>query len=508
LANSDQVIRRGRESKELDIYRLRAALVELTQFSLVTHTEKTDSYSMHALVHKWARERPGMSVTEQAVWVHAATELLSHCILLPPLGNTTEDERIRKYLLPHIDHVSECQSSIDQRMRDKRIARMKPWPIFEGTFNRDKALTYAKFSTVYAQHGLWDKAKRLQSAVKDFTTQVLGVENPVTRRIMLALSGTLFNLGQSDDAAALQEQVLEACMLHKGPDHYETYAAKRTLGECRRLQGRITDATKLLEEAVAGLSRHHGDHHEETLNAIDSLAQTVSMFYTEESTKRSRELHGMAVDGLKKILGQDHLRALMAMENWCINEVQSSDKTHLKDAHDMMVVVFEARKEKLGREHAYTLLAMVNIARVKVGLGDLKEAEELMLFGLPIAARNLGVGHQGYLWGRYILGQILVRQKRWEEAEQLLSDVTQRQCGLLQGRGKYHPDRLGALVELAVVYDALGKVKECDEVADEALEGFARISTSEHPVARKLREDRIKWNERRLQENGDQSVSV
>ena len=158
-----------------------------------------------------------------------------------------------------------------------------------------------------------------------------------------------------------------------------------------------------------------------------------------------------------------------------------------------MIEVLETRKKKLGREHQYTLLAMANLARVKCELGNLKEAEELILLGLPVAERNLGTGHIAYLWARYHLGKIWVRQKRWEEAERHLVDVTERQRSLLQGRGQYHPDRLGGLVELAAVYHALGRFQECNRTVDEALAGLEKISTSEHPVAKKLKEDRKIW---------------
>ncbi|ERF69939.1 hypothetical protein EPUS_05483 [Endocarpon pusillum Z07020] len=473
------VIRDGRESKEFDPDRLRAALRQLAQFSLVTHSEKIDSYSIHPLVHKWARERPDMSIAEQGVWSEAAAVLLSSCILIPPLGNTREEEHMRTYLLPHVDHVRQCQASIEQRMRDKRMARMKPWPIFEGGFNGEKALMYAKFSLVYAQNGHWEEAKRLQLAVKDFTMQVLGLEHANTRRIMLVLSDTLFHLGQSDDAAALQKQVLDACTTHMGADHHDTLVAKCKLGESRFLQGRHSDAKKLQEEAVTALTERHGLYHEDTLNAIDDLGRTVLMFYTDESIKRARELHLTAVDGMKKVHGHDHSRTLKACENLCAAAVQSGDQNHLEDAHEMMIQVFETRKENLGREHAYTLLAMVNLALVKSGLGNLRGAEELILLALPIAERNLGSDHMGCLWGRYHLGKILVRQQRWEEAERYLVDVTERQRNLLQGRGQYHPDRVGSLVELAAAYNALGKFEECNRAVDEALDVLEKISTKE-----------------------------
>jgi tetratricopeptide (TPR) repeat protein len=451
-----------------------------------------------------------MSLAEEGLWCGAAATLLTCCILRPPLGNTTEDEDLRKYLLPHVDHVRLCQKSIDKRMedkreRDKRMARMKLWPVFDDGFNREKAIMYAKFSIVYSQNGLWKEAKRLQQAVKDFTFRVLGLEHVMTRAITLALAGTLFNLGKSDDAAVLQEQVLKACIDHLGPEHHETLVAKCTLGDSRYLQGRFSDAKALQEEA--GLKKLHGLLDEDTLHAIDYLGRTVLMFYSEDDIKRARELHLTAVEGMRKVHGRDHLRTLIACENLCTTAVRSGDQAQLHEAHEMMIEVFETRRKKLGREHGYTLLAQVNLANIKAALGKLEEADNLIQLSLPIAERNLGPDHHACLWGRCQLGKIWVQQKRWVEAVGLLVDVTGRQHSLLQGRGRYHPDRLSGLADLAAAYNALGKFEECDKVVSEVLDGFNRITTSEHPFARKVKEDWEKWVEERGNKSGDSSLS-
>ena len=81
-------------------------------------------------------------------------------------------------------------------------------------------------------------------------------------------------------------------------------------------------------------------------------------------------------------------------------------------------------------------------------------------------------------------------------------NVTERQKSLLRGRGRYHPDRIAALIHLAAVENALGKCEECERVAEEALEAFAIISTREHPLAKKLRADREEWRRSRS-ESGD-----
>ncbi|KAJ6202096.1 tetratricopeptide repeat domain-containing protein, partial [Bipolaris maydis] len=494
-----QVIRDGRDEKAMNEDRLRLALRQLTQFSLIIKGHNSESYSMHPLVHKWARERPGMSIAAQGVWAEAAAMLLSHCILIPPLGNTEEEEEVRKHILPHVDHVRQCQQSIEQRMRDKRMARMKPWPVFDGGFDRGKAITYAKFSLVYMQNGRWEEAKRLQTAVKDFTSQILGMKHPVTRRATRLLAMTLFNLGQSEDSAKLEKEVLDACVLFLGVDHQETLVAKFTLGKALFLQGKFSQAKILQEEAVEGLTRLVGLEHEDTLDAIDWLGQTLLMFYTKEHVTRARQLFVTASEGMEKLHGDEHTRTLEAREHLCSSAIRTGDKNHLDEAHAMMIKILEIRKEKLGKEHAYTLLAMVNLALVKCAMGMLHEAEALLQYGLPIAARNLGEGHIAYLWGRYHLGRVWVLQERWAEAVTYLLDVTERQRYTLQGRGEFHPDRIGGLIELSTAYNALGKVEECERVTEEALAALAKISTTEHPEAKRLKENRDIWRQRRAQ---------
>ena len=92
--------------------RLRAVLNELTQLSLITYNENDDNYSMHPVVHRWARERPDFSTKEQAIWCQATVMTLAQCILLPPFANSEEDERFHRDLLPHINHVCQHQQEI------------------------------------------------------------------------------------------------------------------------------------------------------------------------------------------------------------------------------------------------------------------------------------------------------------------------------------------------------------------------------------------------------------
>ena len=81
-------------SKSLDELRLREALKELFQMSLIfaNPDPKDDSYSVHPAVHLWVRERPEMTFADQAVWCQATATILTQTILLPHLGDREKDE--------------------------------------------------------------------------------------------------------------------------------------------------------------------------------------------------------------------------------------------------------------------------------------------------------------------------------------------------------------------------------------------------------------------------------
>ncbi|KAM5494295.1 hypothetical protein MaudMau93_000311 [Microsporum audouinii] len=479
-------IREGRASRSFDELRMRYALKELVQMSLIMHNKSIDSYSMHPLVHKWARERPDMSTSEQAVWSQAAATTLSHSILFPHLGETEVDELFRRDILPHIDHVRKCLQLINDRISEKRKDRwygLVEWPGAGSRFGRTQALLYAKFSIVFAHNGRWNEAESLQLAVKQYADSVLGREHPITRRITLVLALTYWSQGRSDEAAELQDAVLQACIASLGPNSHETLMAMDQLGLARWQQGRYSDARILQQRAVDGLLRVKGPNHEDTFSAMGNLGRTLAKFY--ENLDEVKQLLNKAHDGMSKILGPSHLKSLAVKEDIAMVTLQMEEQLPL--AATMVEEVLESRKEKLGKEHPYTLLSMVNLARVKIALGQYQEAESLVLSGLQVADRNLGLDHIGTLMGRTVLGVIQTRQSRFSEAEATFLEVIEKLRHVSSYRGDFHPDRLGAMIELATCYKLQGKVDQGIKLCDETIEGLNKISLKEHPLERKTK---------------------
>lgn len=125
-------------SGAFDELRLRDALKELFQFSLIfaNPDPRDDSYSMHPAVHLWVRERPEMTIGDQAVWCQVAATILTQAILPPPLGNKEYDEILRRDLLPHVSHVQSNERKIRARFTANQGSRSRLWPVLQPRLNR------------------------------------------------------------------------------------------------------------------------------------------------------------------------------------------------------------------------------------------------------------------------------------------------------------------------------------------------------------------------------------
>lgn len=486
-----RVIRDSNKRSNLDYHhdRLRFALNELVRLSLVMWNEEDDSFSMHPVVHKWARERPGMRLAEQAVWSEAAAMMLSSSVLIPPLRNNAKDEDYHRDVLPHVDHVQRCRQSINERIALKQQERWTTWLTTRSFMNRGRAMMMVKFSIVYMQVGNFDVAETLQVAVKSHAEKILGTSHEATRRISLALATNYYFQSRAIEAEQLQRDVLVSCLTTLGPEHVDTLRAKDMLGQTLFQRGRYSEAKEYLKEALHGLQKKLGNDHEETLSVMDNLAKTIAKFWERENMLEAYSLHSKAIEGMDNVYGKNHPRTLVAKEN-LVHVAYYLGGESRKEAESLITTVLEARKRKLGKEHPFTLLAMVTAAIVQCGLGKPDEAEKLILSGLPIAERNWGRDHIGTIFGYHNLGTVRICQKRYREAEEILVDVIERQRVMLAHRGEYHPDRLGAMIELAKTYRLQNNIHESIDLCNEILKGFEEISKKEHPLAKSVKKAR------------------
>ncbi|KAG9240959.1 hypothetical protein BJ878DRAFT_559262 [Calycina marina] len=471
------------ESNEFFEIRLKKALNELSQMSLVsTSSGSGDCYSMHAAVHLWARQRSEMTLVEQAVWCQMTATILSRAILLPPLGDTEENETFRRDLLPHVRHVQQVERTIQATFARNREHRRKLLPTLTSPITSDRLVQLTKFSLVYAQGHQLEEAERLQKYVAEIAIKYLGKENVKTIGIMRLLSGTYWQLAQVDRAAELQKQSLDACSKVLGTEHPETLQIMHSYGSVLWLQGRIPEARKMHNTAFEGLKKTLGSDHIETLKAMGGLGRAVSKDF---GFTEAVSIQAEAFAGLKTKLGPSHSATLEAMDNLAMAHFdraayRQGQPGDIDRALELEVDVFTMRVERFGRQHYHTLWAALNLARIKAIRGEIDEAFSLFLPGHIQVGKDLGESHFIYLFGELHHARILMCAKRYEDAEQILSKVVD----FHPKNRRHHPDRLLAIFSLIKCRNVLG-TNETASLLQELIEGTkALFGTDDHPAVK------------------------
>lgn len=484
-----------------DHYRIKRALHELHSFSLISYDGKDDSFSLHPLVHSWARDRLGKG--EQAVWAQIAVNVLAQSVLLPPGDAGETHENYRRDILVHLDH---CLHACPIYILDyqaffgglKIATLMYRYSLI--SVYRHQVLVAAKCGYVYLERGRFPDAVVLWLRVKEALIQSRGYEDEVTARAMLALANGYWGLGRLEEAIALQKQVVKARTCRLSPDHAETLAAMDELGRSYWLNGQYKDALDLQslikerKEVILGLNDLS------TLTSVDLLGVTYSAW---QRWEESRKLHQRVLKARTKLLGSSHLDTLLAMNNLAM---ALNDLGRYKEAKRLMTIVVEQRRAKLGKEHPWTLWAICNLAKTNTGLKLLKEAEDMLVSGLAAAVRSLGEDHLGTLMGVGELARVYARQGRVEKATELTEDLVPR---LEASRGPEHPDTVYALHKLCQLYEMQqlwDKAAETGKLAE--IRAKPRL-TNEHPLAGKIAAQRrnIETQKSRLDTGSDHEVA-
>lgn len=463
------------EPEKLGQYRVRRALHELRSFSLISYDGRNETFSLHPVVHAWARDRLGPG--GQALWMHIARNTLAESILLPPSDTGEIHEGFRRDILPHLDL---CLAACPIQILDYKaqFGGFKfPFAIFLQYMLlvdfREQVLMAAKFGYVYLERGRFNDAATLLAMVKDALVQSRGYENEMTMKAMLALAGTYWGLGRLKEAVTLQKTVVEARTKVLGLEHHETLSAMDQLGRSYWLNGQYREALELQTLTTERMKEILGPNHADTLSAMDNLGVTLGSWHR---YRESMEVHRQVLRLRDKALGSTHVDTLVTMNNLAM---ALFDLKRLNEAKELMLRVYNERKSKLGKEHPWTLWALCNLAKIQSGLGFLQEAEDMLVGGIAAAKRSLGDDHLGVLMGCGELAQVFAQQCRYQEAENLGRDTLQR---LEQSRGLEHPDTVKRLWKMARLYEIQNKIEKAVEICAIAVERVDMRLTKQHPL--------------------------
>jgi tetratricopeptide (TPR) repeat protein len=442
LQDSPGLAQTGSEWYEGSQFRLRTALSILYNYSIIDHDPKKGVVSLHPVIQRWAKDR--LSATDQKRWLSAAVAVLAKCI--SPLMEAS-GQSFRRSLLPHID------------------ACLRELKVLHGTVGpntAERAIEIERFAWLFAENGLWTRARSYQLDILRFRTRSLGRFHADTIQAQRSLSQSNFNLFDLKPCILTQRHMLETQWYGRPsfsdwlmwppwrPDDVPYCTTLSDLTSSLWFAGKLDWSKRAGERAVEGLTKRLGPDDPLTLTAMFNLARTYQHLRDQRS---SRALLRQVLRKRKLFFGLDHPDTLMARSELGMSFCVAGE--HLPAAERLVSNVLAARKRILGEEHAYTLWSLNDLAKVLTTRQRPYEAIEILEKVLPIVRRTLGEVHLGMSMTKANLTQAYVRAQRWGEAEALLKD-------LLQIVPKDHPDYIVATLGYIYVLTATARTAEAE----------------------------------------------
>lgn len=517
----------GDKATDWSSFAFQRAINELTSYSLVTPTGR-QTYSIHPLVHAWARDRlvkqkaKRKSNQELALYIiflsvdddeimleshYNRRSALSHLIgggydlfssehpeyafrfawLLRETARWSEASKLLEMGLAYLRGKAgeQCPEALRTRtflaytwfcQGQFAKAEAELNDVFEiqridGESRDDHIKTMETLALVYVSQGNYVKAENLQLEVLAYHNKHSDPTHSGTRSAMHNLAWTYYEQSRFLDAERLQQEVLEGDTSSLGLHNPNTLSSKHNLALTYSAQMRHEEARTLLEEVLEGTKRLLGPEHRAALIAMNNLSLTYS------ALQMLQEAHEMCEDVLRislRIHGPHHPQTLTSIHNLATT---LSNQEKYREAEPLQVQVIQERELLLGPEHPDTLRSMLNLGGTLSRLGRLDEAEKLQLRVLEIRRKVLGLEHPSTFLAAQLLADTYLGQDRHHDVIALLEEVAPIQRSTL---GSQDPDAITALHNLALAYYHVQRHDDARRLQEQVLDLRVNVQGEDH----------------------------
>ena len=323
----------------------------------------------------------------------------------------------------------------------------------------------ATLAESYAALGRFDDAEA--HAATALELRRAGGDDRATLRTRTLVAKLALEQGRFDEARAEAEAVVEAQRNLGGSDDQDALATTVVLGRAWRRQGNLTDAKRLLQEAMDGAGQSHPNDWrlvaDLSLGVADVLIDLRRGGEAELLTARALDLkrrhlgpahpeviaamaaHGLALDaqlkfeeGLalarevlaahERVYGPAHPRTGRAHNNLAMAHDRLG---HSSESLAQVEAALAIYREALGPEHADTLVVLRNLGIMVGRLEGAERAEPIYREVLAARRRTLGPRHTQTIEATIGLADLLARTKDAAAARRAALDLLTLCDGLL-----------------------------------------------------------------------------
>jgi serine/threonine protein kinase/tetratricopeptide (TPR) repeat protein len=302
--------------------------------------------------------------------------------------------------------------------------------------------------TVGNLYGLIGDAAKAEVMFRDslaMRRKLLGSENADVAESLLEVAWVLWEQGKSGEAEAVARQALATRRKLFGNEHLAVADSLVMLAYALIAEGKSVEAENVIREALAIRRKLFGNEHLDVAGALGTLsAALVQQGRLAEAENIIREALAMR----RKLQGDEYLFSAGASLYDLANVVYEQGR--LSEAEGLFREVVAERNKYLPKESPGTATPLSSLATVLRREGKFAEAEPL--YRECLAIREKKVPDAWYtFYTRIMLGETLMEQKKFAEAEPLLvsgyEGMKQREANI-RDHHKVFSETLGYLVRL------------------------------------------------------------
>lgn len=307
--------------------------------------------------------------------------------------------------------------------------------------------------------GKWTQAEALHREALELSRKIKGADAPHTLHIMHCLGLTFQGAGKWAEAESIHRETLALWRKRVGNEDLQTLYAMRNLAATFEGEGKYSEAESMHRDVLALWGRRQGATDEDLLYTLDSLRSTLEaarkwpeaeIVVREALSLRRRELGDLAPETLHTM---HHLA--LALEG----------AGNLVEAETTRRELIGLWQKTAGESDSQTLYAMRNLAALIERLGRLSDAEALYREEFELWRERAGNEDPQTCYTRRYLGALLKAQGKWWEAEILFRES----LAAARKRGKEDPEALADLDRLVQVLLPQKKFDEAEQLLGEAL---------------------------------------
>jgi hypothetical protein len=284
-----------------------------------------------------------------------------------------------------------------------------------GDRHRDTLDAMTSLAVIYRLEGKLDQAERLYERVLDTQRTEFGERDKATLLTMSNLAVVYAHQQKYARSEALNLKVLELQKSVLGPEHLDTLQTMNNLGVNYSSEGKFDEAERLYRHILEVRRRVQGPTHPNTIFTLNNLAVVYSRPGGDKDA--AERLYREALDQQQRILGSEHPDTLLTMNN--LGLLWTTQPEKYAAAEKILSETAETRGRVLGSAHPDTLESWY-----QVGIAQMLQKNYAQAEATQRRVLNAYVDAKLDVWQRYsceaLLGESLVAEKRWSEAEPIL----------------------------------------------------------------------------------------